>query len=169
MAYGIISLVAIFFDSMLMLNYVAAYSELHYIFNSIRTIILIASITLVIYQVYMIMSSGMKDYSILCGLGATSSDIRVLNIAQMVLLIIVSIPIGLLLGYSLTASLLSHFDNLIQNKLVLEYITSISTLSIIAGVICSLIISIGCYLDRSLRKMPIWANLSCSSTFKEES
>lgn len=166
--YVIFSFTIIFIDSILTWNTATAKSELHYLLNSILTVIFISGITIMIYQFYTVMKSGMKDYSILRGLGATNYNIRFLNMIQMIFLIIVSIPIGLLCGYSLTKYLVISLNSIIPNHTIMKSITSTSTLLILAGIISSFIISIGVYLDRSIRRMTLSGVITDTSIFDEE-
>lgn len=160
MAYVMLSFVTIYFYSLLSPNSVSKNSELRYTFLSVLTILIIAGFMTVIYQLYTVMKSGVKDYKILQGIGATFFDIRVLNIVQCVILFIVSIPIGLLCGYLLTSYLINNMDYLIQNRQVMERITSSSTLFILSGVVFCFIITIGVHLDRNMRKIPLLDNIS---------
>lgn len=168
MAYVMLSFVTIYFYGMLTLKSVSKNSELRYTLISVLTILIIASIMTVIYQLYTMMKSGMRDYKILRGLGATYFDIRVLNIVQGVVLIIVSIPIGLLCGYLLTSFIIHSMNYLIQNKPVMEGITSLAMLFILSGVVLCFIISIGVYLDRNMRKLPLEENNFDCFDSKEE-
>jgi|GEM_PF-4898614 hypothetical protein len=167
LAYAMISFMVIYIYSMLSLNSKGT-SELRYTCISILTILLIAVMTLVIYQLYMVMKVGMKDYRILRGLGATNYSISLLNIVHVVILIIISVPVGLFCGYFLTSYLLRFMDRLVPNHIILERITSVSTLSIIAVVICFFIIVIGIHFDRYIRRTPLTNILSEIATASED-
>lgn len=166
--YLLISFISIYIDNMLGLYTGSEFTELRYSCISILTILMLAGLTIVIYQFYTVMGSGINDYRILRGLGATNSNIRFLNIVHMIILIIISIPIGLFCGYFLTSYLIRLLDSQVHNQLILERITSQTTLMIFAGIISSFIISFGVYLDRYIKKMSLTSILTERTAASEE-
>ncbi|MDD3174190.1 MAG: FtsX-like permease family protein [Herbinix sp.] len=153
--YILSAITMVYMDNILILSTESLYSNLHYIYISVRTIFFIAGITFVISQYYNIMKSSMRDYYILRGLGATKNTIRILIILQIIFLMVVSIPIGLLGGYILTGYIINFLGKFSLNHNTLEWIASSTTFFLLAGATCCLIISIGVYLEIGVRKMPL--------------
>ena len=166
--YLIITFATVYIDSVLSYSTQMENSNLRYIFISILTIFYIAGVTLISYQYYDIMKSGMRDYYILMGLGATKHMIRFLIFIHVALLIFISIPAGLFCGYIFIELMKNFITNISTNESILKNINSTAILMMIAGVIGSLVISIGVYLERNVWKMPLSNILSGSTMIGKE-
>lgn len=168
LTYIILAIIMVYMDNVLILSTEPVYTNMHYIFISIRTIFFIAGITYIINQYHSIMKSGMRDYCILRGLGATRNIIRILIFLQMLFLVIISIPIGLLGGYMLTGFIVRFLDEFSIEYHTIDWVVSSTTFYLAAGAFCCFILSIGIYLERGVRKMPLSNILSdCPITSKE--
>jgi ABC-type antimicrobial peptide transport system permease subunit len=166
--YIAMAVTLVYMDNLLFLSSENMYPYLHYLYISLRTIFAIGGITFIISQYYNIMRSGVRDYCILKALGATRQNIKNLIFLQMIFLIIITVPIGLFTGYLLTGSILELLDSFSLNQNTLDFIDSINTFFIIAGIACCFIISIGIYLERGIRKLPLSSILTDSTIMGEE-
>lgn len=156
LSYLIISVTTVYADNILVFSSESVYSEMRYLYISILTIFSIAGLSLILYQYLNIIKSSMRDYCLARGLRVTKHNIRMLILLQVVLLIIVSLPVGLLCGYLLTEAIISLIGNVTRGQqYIWSRVTSTTTLFFVAGVISSLIIAIGVYLDLLVRKKPI--------------
>jgi len=126
-AYIMISIITIYIDNIMAPSMKLPYRNMHYIYVSIRTIFVIGGITLLINQYYNIMKSSTRDYCILKALGATKYNIRKLILMQAILLFIITIPLGLFLGHTLTNSILNIFADVTMNDNVVDRIASSNT------------------------------------------
>lgn len=153
--YIVTSITMIYTENVLILNSEPTFSNMHYISISIRTVFIIAGITFVVSQYFNNMKSSVRDYNILRGLGATKKNIRCFIYVQMIFLIIISIPIGLLSGNLLAGLLIRCVGTISLNENVLEWMASATTFYILAGVILFIIIIIGVFLEREITKSPL--------------
>lgn len=153
--YIVVSVLMVYIDNILILSSEFMFPSFRYLYISIRTVFLIGGITFISSQYYNIMNSGMRDYCILKSLGATKHVIQFLITIQMIFLILLTIPIGLYSGYILSSMILNSLSKFTINNNTKELLDSTNTFYLIAGVACCLIISIGIYLERGIRKMPV--------------
>lgn len=167
-AYLIIAVMMIYIDNIIVLSSQREYSDLRYLYISLRTVLLIGGIIFAINQYYNIMKSSIRDFCIMRGLGATNQNIRSLISLQVILLIIISIPIGLLGGYLLTSLFLGLLEEFSLDQNTLKWIASSTTFAVTAGVTCCFIISTGIYLERESRKIPLSDILSDNSLLGKE-
>ncbi len=168
LTYVLLAFTIVYMDNVLILSTEPVYSNLHNIFISIRTIFFMAGITFIIYQYYNIMKSSVREYCILRGLGATKNTIRILILLQMFFLLIISIPIGLSGGYYITGLILRFIEDFTVKYYKIDWIVSSTTFCLTAVAFCCFIISLGIYLERGIRKMPLSCILSdWSITLKE--
>lgn len=163
-----IAVATIYCESMLILSTNSPFYNLNRIYSSIRVVIIIAGITFIMNQYYIIMKASTRDYHILRVLGATRNNIRILILEQVFLLIFITLPLGLFIGYFLTGSIMSFFDRIILNHNKLEIIDSVKTFILVSGCICFSIILIGFYLERGVLKTPISSILTEVSVFEGE-
>ena len=159
-AYIAIAVTMVYIDNILVLSTVNESSNLRYLYISIRTIFIIGGIAFVISQYYNIIKSGIRDYCILKALGATTHNIRMLILVQMVFLFIITIPFGLFGGYILTCNILELIDGFSLNREALRVIDSADTFMLIAGIAGCFIISLGLYLERGISKIPLTSIIS---------
>lgn len=145
----------IYLNLMLSMNTAIEHSVIRYKVVGILTVFFIAGFIIILHQYLNIMKSGMRDYYILLGLGATKRNIQFLIFVQSVFLIVISIPIGLLCGYALTGFITGYLGEYTLNHNILGRLTSVTTLLLVAGVIGSYILSIAVYLERKIRKLPL--------------
>lgn len=153
--YIMLSVTILYIDNILNLNTGSVYSKIRYIYISIGTIFFMAGITFILSQYYNIMWSGIRDYCVHRGLGATKHNINCLIIIQVAFLIIISIPVGLFVGYLLTSWLVCLIREFTFNQTMADWLSSYHSLFLISGFTCLLIISVGIYLGRGIRKMSI--------------
>ncbi len=165
--YLLVAVMMIYMDNVAMLSAGTANSNLHYIYITIRSIFFFGGLTFIISQYYNIMKSGTKDYCILKSLGATNDTIRYLILIQMIFLMLISIPIGLLSGFLVTGKITNFLKNYTIATDTLNWINTSVTFYIAAGIICCLIISIGIYQERRLRKMPL-SNIFSDNTLADK-
>jgi predicted lysophospholipase L1 biosynthesis ABC-type transport system permease subunit len=166
--YIAMAVAMIYIDNLFILSMNYRYPNFRYLFVSIRTLVIIGGITFIISQFYSIMSSGIRDYCILKALGATKHNIRILIMLQMIFLIIITVPIGLFTGYILTGSILKFLGSFSLNQRTLALIESANTFLMAAAIACCFIISIGIYLDRGIRKMPLSSFASDNTVIGKE-
>ncbi len=167
-AYILMAVTIIYMDNILVFVTDDIYSNLRYIFLSLRTVFFIGGITYLLSQYYNIMKSSVGDFNILSGLGATKSTMRTLLLVQAFFLIIISTSIGLLGGYLLICFIVEYLGSFNLVNHTIEWIASSTTYYMAVIVTCCIIISIGIYLDIGIRRMSISHFLSEKPMFYEE-
>jgi hypothetical protein len=141
--YLVVSVTVIYIDNILTLSSDSIYSNMHYIYIGIRTVIFLAGVTFIIHQYYNILKSGVRDYDIFKGLGATSRDLLNLLFVHAILLIAISISVGMLGGYLLTGLIIRCLSEYSLNHKVMEGVASSAVFFIASGSSCLIITMIG--------------------------
>lgn len=165
--YLVISVTMIYIDNILILSSDSIYSNMHYIYIGIRTVIFLAGVTFIIHQYYSILKSGARDYGIYKGLGATSRDLLNLLFIQIIVLIVISIPVGMFGGYLLTGLIIRCLSEYSLNHKIMEGVASSAVFFIASGSSCLIITIIGAYLWNGIRKQPV-SNLFADSHILSE-
>ena len=166
--YIIISVLMIYIDNILILSSEFMFPNFRYLYISIRTVFLIGGITFIISQYYNIMKAGTRDYLIMKSLGATKGIVRSLIVIQIVLLILITIPLGLFSGYLLSNLILNSISDFSLSTHTQDLLDSTRTFYIIAVSACCFIISIGIYLERGISRTPVSSIIIESVTNKKD-
>jgi len=166
--YIAVAILTVYIDNVLTLGTEIPFPNLQYIYGSIRTIFILGGITFIIYQYFTIMKASMKDYYILKALGATNHNIRVLLFIQVMLVIVITVPLGLSTGHYFTDLILNLLDGFILNRGTMELVNSSNTYYILTASLCCIIISFGVYMEIGIRKMPLSDIMSDSSVIWED-
>ncbi len=153
-AYVLIAVLMVYIDNVLILSSDFFYPDFRYLYHSIRAVFIIAGVSYVSNQYYSVMKSGLRDYLILRQIGATRYNIRILILVQILCLILITTPVGLLSGFSITDMVLKVISSYSLNTDSSEMINTTQTFFIIVGAASCFIISVGIYLDREIKKMP---------------
>lgn len=155
LSYLLLALTTVCANKIMILSSGSLYPEMHYLYISILTILLIAGASMIVYQYLNIMKTGLRDYYIQQGHRTTKRSIRHIILMQVVFLVIVSLPVGLLGGYFLSESVINLLRSISKNLILLGEVSSVTPLVFCAGVIGSFIVLIGIHLDVTVRKMPL--------------
>lgn len=166
--YLVVSITMIYIDNILILSSDSIYSNMHYIYIGIRTVIFLAGVTFIIHQYYNILKSGARDYGIFKGLGATNRDLINLLFIQVILLIVISILVGMLGGYFLTGLITRFISEYSLNHKVMEGVASSTAFFIASGSSCLIITIIGAFLWNGIKKQPVSDLFSDSHILSEE-
>jgi putative ABC transport system permease protein len=146
---------SVYTDNILLLGNNYSFPYIKYIYESVFTIFLISGFLFITNQYYSILRSGIKDFLFLKRLGATRRNIRILILIEAFLLFIITIPLGLIIGRYLTGAIVGLLDGLSCDQSVLGLFDSISTLIVIAGIMGCVIVALGMYVERGIRKVPL--------------
>lgn len=149
-----ITIITIYIENILVMSMELPLPNLRFTFGSIQTIFCISGATFVVDQFNKIMKSNMRDISILKALGATKHNIRVFILLQAVLLIVMTLPMGLVIGIFLTKQILKFLVEVSFYDSINVLFYSGVTFFLISAGICFSIMMIGIDIEKGVRKMP---------------
>jgi len=165
--YIVMTVLLTYINSVLNLVTDSMHPNFLYLYFSMRSVLIIGGLTIIINQYYNIMITNKKDYYILKVLGATKMNIDTLILLQIMLLISITIPTGMLCIYFIRGAISEIFEIQSINNIVKEQTVSNKTFIIIVSVAMCIIIYMGYYLAKGIRKTSLSSILSDHSN-KEE-
>ncbi len=148
----------VYIDNVLLIYTRDKFPQYHQVYNNIRALFVVSLVIFSGYQYYNVMKISQQGYVIFFINGATRWQIRILIIIQILFLLIITISIGLFIGYHFSCILLNYAESMLVDTSFGSTLNSENSFSLISIIISSIIIVLAVDMDRTLWKSVDIAN-----------